>query len=443
MRVDFSDETTYTRYFHKDHLGSIATITNETGVVVERLSYDAFGKRRHPNGTDDPAGAITSQTTRSYTGHEMLSDVGLVNMNARLYDPYIGRVTTADTIVPDAANSQAWNRYSYVINNPLKYTDPTGHEFNGPGPHPLPIIDVSSGGNPFSFTYGDLFVYGFGTGCYCSGIHFGNVYGFSGGPDGSGGVYLSGNNYTTRLSSVTAASSLQNNAPHVPGVKSGKTVNNTAHSPATDAAPGGAGAAVNGNAYRYVSGGTGQALLQGTLDLVPGAHYAGLAQQEFWAGNYGSAAIYGTVSIADAALGVATLGLSTRAGAGVRAAESAASRGLSGLGGVLTSETNAVGGKVVTSVGLINQNDIAPFVNSGLYRGNVNILSGVHGEITGAMAVDVSLFRADVARFGNLPGVTVYNLPELSPGQIKNLLNGPGTTIGAFCNSGACLAPYR
>ncbi|WP_157699779.1 hypothetical protein [Pseudorhodoplanes sinuspersici] len=44
--------------------------------MVERLSYDAFGKRRHPNGTDDPAGAIISQTTRSYAGHEMLPDDG-------------------------------------------------------------------------------------------------------------------------------------------------------------------------------------------------------------------------------------------------------------------------------------------------------------------------------------------------------------------------------
>jgi len=38
--------------------------------VAERLSYDAWGKRRQPNGADDPAGALTSQTTRGFTGHE-------------------------------------------------------------------------------------------------------------------------------------------------------------------------------------------------------------------------------------------------------------------------------------------------------------------------------------------------------------------------------------
>jgi len=52
-----SDQTVATRYFHKDHLGSVAVISNETGGVVERLSYDAWGKRRFANGSDDPAGS--------------------------------------------------------------------------------------------------------------------------------------------------------------------------------------------------------------------------------------------------------------------------------------------------------------------------------------------------------------------------------------------------
>jgi hypothetical protein len=67
-----SDESVQTRYFHHDHLGSVAVITNESGAVVERNSYDAWGKRRFPNGTDDPTGSITSQTTKGFTGHEML-----------------------------------------------------------------------------------------------------------------------------------------------------------------------------------------------------------------------------------------------------------------------------------------------------------------------------------------------------------------------------------
>lgn len=121
--------TTTTRYFHTDHLGSIAVITNEAGTVVERLSYDAWGKRRFPNGADDTAGAIESLSTRGFTGHEQLDTVGLVHMNGRVYDPMIGRMISPDPIVPDALNAQAWNRYSYVGNDPLTFTDPSGHSW--------------------------------------------------------------------------------------------------------------------------------------------------------------------------------------------------------------------------------------------------------------------------------------------------------------------------
>lgn len=117
----------------------------------------------------------------------------------------------------------------------------------------------------------------------------------------------------------------------------------------------------------------------------------------------------------------------------VVAGEGAGARGLSDLGGVFSSETNAAGGTVWTSIGAISQNDIAPLVNSGMYGGDVNVLSGV----------DESLYTADVARFGNLPGVHVYDWTSLTPSEISALVNGPGTTIAGFCDSGVCLAPYR
>ena len=125
MRVERSDGSTYTRYFHKDHLGSIATITDETGAVVERLSYDAWGKRRFPNGQDDPTGSISSQTTRGFTGQEELADVGLVHMNGRVYDPLLGRFGTPDPTTENPFSTQGWNRYSYVGNSPLNFTDPS------------------------------------------------------------------------------------------------------------------------------------------------------------------------------------------------------------------------------------------------------------------------------------------------------------------------------
>jgi len=131
VRFERSNGTVATRYFHQDHLGSIAVITDETGAVAERLSYDAWGKRRFPNGADDPSGSITSQTTVGFTGQEELADVGLVHLNGRVYDPQVGRMMSADPFVPDPTDGQAWNRYSYVINNPLAFTDPNGYCFLG------------------------------------------------------------------------------------------------------------------------------------------------------------------------------------------------------------------------------------------------------------------------------------------------------------------------
>ncbi|WP_298363011.1 RHS repeat-associated core domain-containing protein [uncultured Bradyrhizobium sp.] len=124
--LQVASETLTTRYFHTDHLGSISVITDETGAIVERLSYDAWGKRRNANGSDDTAGSITSQTTRGFTGEEELSVAGLVHLNGRVYDPLLARFTSADPTVTDPMNAQGWNRYSYVGNDPLAFTDPNG-----------------------------------------------------------------------------------------------------------------------------------------------------------------------------------------------------------------------------------------------------------------------------------------------------------------------------
>ncbi|MEM6649828.1 MAG: RHS repeat-associated core domain-containing protein [Pseudomonadota bacterium] len=131
--VHTDDDTLTTReitksWFVADHLGSISVITDETGTVVERLAYDAWGKRRNADGTDDTGGTLTSDTTpRGFTGHEMLDDTDLVNMNGRIYDPSIGRFLSADIYIQDPMLSQSLNRYAYVWNNPLSYTDPSGH----------------------------------------------------------------------------------------------------------------------------------------------------------------------------------------------------------------------------------------------------------------------------------------------------------------------------
>jgi RHS repeat-associated protein len=129
--VGTATPTVTTRYFHTDHLGSIALLTNEAGALAQRLSYDPWGKRRFNNGADDFPGSLSSTTltTRGFTGEEELSIGGLVHLNGRVYDPMLARMVSADPLVPDALNAQAWNRYSYVGNSPLTFTDPSGHSW--------------------------------------------------------------------------------------------------------------------------------------------------------------------------------------------------------------------------------------------------------------------------------------------------------------------------
>jgi filamentous hemagglutinin len=127
--------------------------------------------------------------------------------------------------------------------------------------------------------------------------------------------------------------------------------------------------------------------------------------------------------------------------AGSTASTAAAdSRGLSNLGGIFSSTTNEAGGRIWTSTGTISQNDFKTIVNSELMQGkDVNIISGVHGSPDGSLVIDRSMFLDDVKAFGQIPGVKVYNYSDLTPQQINTLLNGSDSTIGGFCNSGACL----
>ena len=115
-----------TRYLHKDHLGSIDLITDEQGDVVERRSHDAHGKLRQADWQAATGTIAMIETPRGFTGHEHLDSVGLIHMNGRVYDPEIGRFLSADPFVQASDAAQAFNRYSYVNNNPLSFTDPSG-----------------------------------------------------------------------------------------------------------------------------------------------------------------------------------------------------------------------------------------------------------------------------------------------------------------------------
>ncbi len=96
-------------------------MTNQNGDPVQHYGYTAFGNERYKHNTQ--AFSVTSR----YTGQQIDEDTGLYFYQSRYYDPQLGRFIQADTIIPSADTSQSLNRYSYVKNNPLKFTDPSGH----------------------------------------------------------------------------------------------------------------------------------------------------------------------------------------------------------------------------------------------------------------------------------------------------------------------------
>lgn len=118
------------RYMHYDALESVDMITDGYGLVVERRSFDAWGKARKLLWQDlnNPATLVQfSLTNRGFTGHEHLEEVSLIHMNGRVYDPDLGRFISADPMIQAPFMTNSFNRYSYVMNNPLKYHDPTGY----------------------------------------------------------------------------------------------------------------------------------------------------------------------------------------------------------------------------------------------------------------------------------------------------------------------------
>jgi len=121
-------------YIHKDYLGSFETVTIGSGEVYEKLSFDPWGRRRNPENWTYYS--TTTERTylfdRGYTGHEHLDNFDLINMNGRVYDPWLGRFLSPDPFVQAPTFSQSYNRYTYAFNNPLKYVDPTGYYFGPP-----------------------------------------------------------------------------------------------------------------------------------------------------------------------------------------------------------------------------------------------------------------------------------------------------------------------
>ena len=129
--VERSSQYNYVRYLTHDHLGSTDGIVTETGVMQVAESFSAFGERRDPiDWIGDPSAGdqilIANRMDRGYTDHINLEKSSLIHMNGRVYDAEIGRFLSPDPYVFQPMNTQGFNRYAYVQNNPMRYTDPSG-----------------------------------------------------------------------------------------------------------------------------------------------------------------------------------------------------------------------------------------------------------------------------------------------------------------------------
>ncbi len=173
----------------RDYLGSITHLVDETGNIVEENSFSPSGWLRNSRTLKPyiPFEEPTLRLGRGFTGHEHLTGFGLINMNARLYDPIVGRFISPDPYVQMPDFSQNFNRYSYALNNPLKYRDTSGEAWQF-------LIGALVGGtvnwafNGFKFNAEGLGYFGAGVG--------GGLLLATGNPAGifAGGAFTSGAN---------------------------------------------------------------------------------------------------------------------------------------------------------------------------------------------------------------------------------------------------------
>ncbi len=114
-------------YLYTDFQGSILAATDNTGIVVARQNFDAWGRRRNPSTwLYSSVPAVPTWLMRGYTGQEHLNSFGLINLNGRMYDPVLGRMLSPDPHIIGKFSSQGYNRYQYALNNPLVFVDKDG-----------------------------------------------------------------------------------------------------------------------------------------------------------------------------------------------------------------------------------------------------------------------------------------------------------------------------
>jgi RHS repeat-associated protein len=125
--VESGVTSTEIAYLHRDRLGSMTAEVGPDGSVLGAYSFDPFGRPR--DGQLVERDKLTSLfTLRGFTDHEQMNEMELIHMNGRAFDYNLGRFLSVDPVIQFEGNSQSINPYSYIMNNPLAGTDPSGYE---------------------------------------------------------------------------------------------------------------------------------------------------------------------------------------------------------------------------------------------------------------------------------------------------------------------------
>ncbi len=168
---------------YSDRQGSLVALAKDS-TVAQYYAYDPWGNRRDPSNWEKRDARTSLLMYRGYTMHEHIDQMGLINMNGRMYEPYTGTFLSPDPYLKDSFNWLCYNRYAYSLNNPLKYVDPTGEI-----PILIPLIGAVAGAymggvvanhgefNPGKWDYQDVKTWG---------------YMFGGAAIGGGSAYLGG-----------------------------------------------------------------------------------------------------------------------------------------------------------------------------------------------------------------------------------------------------------
>ena len=144
LEIEQSDLLTERRLIHNDIQGSPTAFTNSAGTVSEVPWFSPFGRETAADGTPLPDIGAVRESRVNYTGHESDLDLGLINMRGRMFDPATSRFLSPDPLVSHPLSGQSFNPFSYVMNQPMRFTDPSGFGSEGPAP------SISMERNPYT-----------------------------------------------------------------------------------------------------------------------------------------------------------------------------------------------------------------------------------------------------------------------------------------------------